>query len=343
MDTLTHAIIGATVAQTTHRYNSRESQLPVKNRLWLGGLAATFPDIDYIGSVLNPLSFISDWHRSLTHSFIMLPLWALLLGLIYAFICNNKDQWREATLISAVAIFSHILSDTITSWGTQIFAPLSTSRITLGTTFVIDPYFTLIVLSGLLISIYRRSRFIATLALLGLVVYVGFQALLKSQVYDIAESRIVENQWPATSIYVMPQPLSPFNWKIIITETEEYHMTYLNLLASVKKLLPEHTSNSLLNILDHYRSPSQLLWAHYTRYGDATDRAVAWSAWHQPEFERYRRFAQFPAVTRVILDQGESCVEFMDLRFTLPEMKTPFRYTLCQNTADNSSRVIQLN
>src|SRR6202035_5124701 len=44
-------------------------------------LGAMFPDIDIFAGPLghNPLA-IMEWHRNLTHSAVLLPLWALLLA-----------------------------------------------------------------------------------------------------------------------------------------------------------------------------------------------------------------------------------------------------------------------
>ena len=43
-------------------------------------------------------------------------------------------------------MLSHIASDLITVYGTQVLAPLSSLRASIGTTFIIDPWFTLVVL-----------------------------------------------------------------------------------------------------------------------------------------------------------------------------------------------------
>lgn len=334
MDTLTHALIGATLARATAPAAITATALPLRSRTWLGGLAAAFPDIDYITVFIDPLSFISDWHRAETHSFVMLPLWALLLGITAALMLRRKPQWPELALICAISIASHIMSDLITSWGTQIFAPFSNYRASLGTTFIIDPYFSLIVLSGLVASTIKGSRVVAQGAMLVLVAYVGLQAVMKWQAYEVAKSEVAKHRWQPTQIHTLPQPFSPFNWKIIISEGEQYHMAYLDLIASDDKAPTVPNVRTIRNIINHYRPPSQLKWSHYSRYGDGEIRTESRAAWWRPELERYRRFAAFPAFRTLEHRPDSTCIGFVDLRFTLPQRRPFFGYAACMDLND---------
>src|SRR5207253_9533586 len=69
---------------------------------------------------------------SITHSLVMLPLWALLLaGITRAF--ANRRKWEAPsfaalTAIYAAGILSHVLLDLVTSFGTMIWSPLEWSR-----------------------------------------------------------------------------------------------------------------------------------------------------------------------------------------------------------------------
>jgi inner membrane protein len=337
MDTLTHALIGATLARATAPATVTPGTLPLRSRVWLGGLAAAFPDIDYFTVLIDPLSFISDWHRAETHSLVMLPLWALLLGVTAARVLRRKPQWPELALICAISIASHIMSDFITSWGTQIFAPLSDYRASLGTTFIIDPYFSFIVLSGLVVSMLKGSRAVAQGAMLLLVAYVGLQAVMKWQAYEVAKAELAKYPWQATQIHTMPQPFSPFNWKIIIREGEHYHMAYLDLIAGEDKPPAVPGVRTLRNLINHYRPSSQLNWTHYSRYGEGDIRAEGLAAWWRPELERYRRFAAFPAFRALAHRTDSTCIGFLDLRFTLPQRRPVFSYAACVDREDSTA------
>src|SRR5207302_9726961 len=82
------------------------------------------------------------WHRSLTHSLVLLPLWAMLLaGITRAFV--NRRKWEAPsfaalTAIYAAGILSHILLDLVTSFGTMIWSPLEWSRPAWDLIFIVD-------------------------------------------------------------------------------------------------------------------------------------------------------------------------------------------------------------
>jgi len=332
VDTLTHALIGAVAARATAPARDGGPWLPLRTRTLAGGLAAAFPDIDFLTAWLDPLSFIADWHRAETHSFVMLPVWALLLGLVFAAVYRRKGHAREFVLVCGLAVCTHILSDLITSWGTQIFAPLSHFAPALSITFIIDPYFTAIVAGSLLLSMLIRSRPAARAGLALLVGYVGMQAAMKFEAQGIGQAWAgAEGLRPAT-VYAMPQPFSPFNWKLIVQADGRYHVAYLNLLAT-EPAPPPAAPVSLWGLRAYYRPADALVWQRYSLLGAEAETRAAWS---RPELERYRRFARYPAVYRVDRDAAGGCVWFMDLRFTLPAREDPpFRYGVCSEGAND--------
>jgi len=342
MDTLTHAIVGATLACATTGKSGNKNAIPVKTRVWIGGLAAAFPDIDFITALINPLTFISDWHRAETHSFVMLPVWALLLGIVFAVTVKRKHQWREFVLICGISILSHIFTDLITSWGTEIFAPLSNYRASWGVTFIIDPYFSLIIFFGLIIALIKNSRLVAQVAVVLLATYIGFQSLLKLQAHKIGEHYASENKLLPASVSALPQPFSPFNWKVIVDAGENYHVTYVDLFADENKPLPDKHNTGLLHSIYYYRPKQQLAWKKYPRFGAGDHVVLAKQVWRQSQFEEYRRFAAYPAFYRIDKTDNNNCVWFMDLRFVIPQRMTPFRYGMCKNKNDQRWQLYRL-
>lgn len=342
MDTFTHAIVGATFARATAGKTVDENAISIKTRVWIGGLAAAFPDIDFLTALINPLTFISDWHRAETHSLVMLPLWAFLLGFVFAVVVKRKQHWREFVLICGISILSHIFTDLITSWGTEIFAPVSNYRASWGITFIIDPYFSLIIFTGLIIALIKKSRLVAQLAVVLLATYIGFQSLLKQQAHTIGEQYVSENNLRPASVSTMPQPFSPFNWKIIVARDQGYHMTYVDLVADENKPLPDKHNQSLLHSIYFYRPKQQLVWKQYSRFGVGDHAILAKRVWQQPQFEEYRRFAAFPVLYRVDKTDNNNCVWFMDLRFVIPQRITPFRYGMCKNKNEQQWQLYRL-
>ncbi len=172
MDTITHGIAGALIgkaifggddlfgrsaraASVAEKNASEDPPLPSVNRgrivTWSVMLGAIFPDSDVLRDLLShDRLLVVTWHRSITHSLVMLPLWALLLaGITRAFTSWRKweaPSFGVLSAIYAVGILSHILLDLVTSFGTMIWSPLKWSRPAWDLLFIIDFTFTAILL-----------------------------------------------------------------------------------------------------------------------------------------------------------------------------------------------------
>ena len=155
MDTITHGIAGALIGKAVFRGEDMFAARPMNGArilTWSLMLGAIFPDSDVFRDMFShDKMLIVTWHRSITHSLILLPLWALLLAWItYAF-CKWR-KWKAPSFaalvgIYAVGILSHILLDLVTTFGTMIWSPLEWSRPAWDMIFIVD--FTL---SGLLLG-----------------------------------------------------------------------------------------------------------------------------------------------------------------------------------------------
>lgn len=341
MDTLTHALVGATLAHACQPSRISEQHLKLAHRVSLGAVAAAFPDIDYATYLIDPLYFISDWHRAETHSLILLPLWAIILALIFTQLTQQKPKLKEAFIICCLSLTSHITVDLMTSWGTQVFAPITDQRYALGISFVIDPYFTGIILTGLVLGLLMHKTFATKSALIWLVMYMAFQVTLKIQISNIANQQVMANNWYGAKIYTMPQPFSPFHWKIIISNGDNYYLSYVNLAnRTYLPFLPQ----TFIAMIKHYHPENSLHWNTYSRYGNTSESKQIQNAWHQPMFEPYRVFARFPAFYSSDQSARNGCYWFIDLRYTLPILKPAFIYGMCRDlTGDSDWEVRQYN
>jgi len=154
MDTITHGIAGALVSKAIFRGDDLFAARSMnRQRLvtWSLTLGAIFPDADTFRDMFshNPLLIIT-WHRSVTHSFLMLPLWALLLALGTQQIARwrrwDSPPFAKLFAIYAVGILSHIFLDLVTTFGTMIWSPWAWSRPAWDLLFIVDFTFTAIVL-----------------------------------------------------------------------------------------------------------------------------------------------------------------------------------------------------
>ena len=135
MDTLTHALSGMLVTRASR---PKQDVLP----LWLASLAgflvAAFPDIDFISRYFGITAFMT-YHRSVTHSILLLPVWAGLLAVVLHWLTARRYSWQIFFPLCALSLAIHLFGDVITAYGTKVLAPFSDYRLALPTTFIIDP------------------------------------------------------------------------------------------------------------------------------------------------------------------------------------------------------------
>ncbi len=146
MDTITHGIAGALIGKAVFRGEDMlASHAMNRGRIitWSLMLGAIFPDSDVLRDFFSSDKLlIVTWHRSITHSLVMLPLWALVLaGMTRVFAKSRK--WETPSLaaligIYAAGILSHILLDLVTTFGTMIWSPLEWSRPAWDLIFIVD-------------------------------------------------------------------------------------------------------------------------------------------------------------------------------------------------------------
>lgn len=330
MDTLTHALSGALVARVTAAPTPGPGALPLGRRVFVGFLAAAFLDLDFVAAYVSPVTYLLH-HRGLTHSLLLLPIWAFLLACLCALVWRHDRNWRAYFGVIALGIGAHIAGDWITSFGTMVFAPLSDVRVALSTTFIIDLWFSGIVLAGLAASwLWQRSRAPATVALALLVGYVGAQGVLQQEAVKFGQTFAQAAGLSASRVTALPRPVSPFNWMVLVEEGERYHYSFVN-LARRSPLEPRADAGFFARLTAPYLPPDQAVWVRAERYGVGPIAQLAREAWRAPTFEFFRWFADYPVLHSVDAGNPSTCVWFQDLRFFTPGREAwPFRYGLCR-------------
>jgi len=335
VDTLTHALSGALVARLSARPDAHARSIP--RRVAAGALAAAFPDLDFVIAVLGPAQYLL-YHRGVTHSVLMLPLWAWIVAWVLAKLLREPGGWRAFYGVSALAIGTHIAGDVITSFGTMVFAPFSDWRAAIGTTFIIDLWFTAIILAGLLGSlVWRRTRAPALAASLALVSYVGMQGVLKSRAIEFGEAYAAAQGLAGASVRAEARPVSPFNWTVFVSGDTRYRIAHVNLVRAAPRFVAPDAG--LIARLDAAYLPlDRARWTTRSRFGDAPDvQALAHAAWKSPGLAFFRWFAALPAFDGVT--EGSTCVWFVDLRFlTLGRGALPFRFGACRDSPEDRWR-----
>jgi inner membrane protein len=323
MDTLTHTFSGLVTARLTPARG-----LPMRTRYIVGALAVNMPDLDILLAPFSSELYLLH-HRGETHSLLMLPLWALLLSWIFSRMFRSPGGWRDFYVLTASALLVHIFGDWITGYGTQLFAPFTRATWSLGTTFILDPMLTLVLLLGFLGSQWKKaSPRPARLSALAAAIWIGTQFYWKQEALDAGQAYARAQGWNGARISAEPRPLAPFNWTVIVREGERYHYAHLKLNAITRQSAAAD-ANWLARALAAFQPPQLANWQTAAKFGNGQDRMLARDMWARPEFAFFRWFASAPALYRVDHHPHGSCVWFEDLRFAVPGRESPFRFGLC--------------
>src|SRR5229473_2767034 len=141
MDTITHGIAGALIGKAFCGGDDMFLAKPMNRARiisWSLMLGAIFPDIDVLRDIFSHDDLLMiTWHRSITHSLLLLPIFDLLLAALTLWIAR-KFTWDAPScavlaLIYAIGIFRHIFMDLMKTFGTMIWSPLAWSRPAFGT------------------------------------------------------------------------------------------------------------------------------------------------------------------------------------------------------------------
>ena len=343
MDTLTHALSGALLARatvprrtlSTFLPDPRTTHPPVWQRMLVGATAAAFPDADFVLNLVSPLTYLVN-HRGETHSLLLLPFWALLVAWIAARVFRPAGGWRAFYGIVLMSIAAHILGDLITSFGTMVWSPFSDARVAWGTTFIIDLWFSGIIIAGLAASaIARRSRLPAVVGCLALVGYVGFQAYQKERATALGQEYAGAMRLKDASVSALPRAASPYHWSVVVSTRDQHHEAWVNVAPGAQPRAPGSGIGFIANIASHFQPEDSASWQVHTRFGnDAATEARAAEAWNRPEFAYYRWFAAYPALLGLESseDGRRACVWFHDLRFANPGVDYEgFRHGMCRD------------
>jgi inner membrane protein len=346
VDTLTHGLSGALLARATWSDRDADRGVGAAERAAVGFAAASFPDIDYLLFWVDPLVYL-NLHQGWTHSFVLMPGWAgllsPLLARIGAYWTGQPRAWRDYYTVCLLGIGVHIGGDVLTAYGTQIWAPLSGSRFAWPISFVIDPYFSAILVTGLCWALRSRQVLPPRLALLALGTYILMQALCWYQAFAVAQGYAKRRGVTQAEIQVLAQPFSPFNWKLLVVDQEGIDEAHVRLLRTDPLALFNPGRCVFPETATAYAPIDRARWSRHPRFGaDPVTTISAREAWSAEGFDGFRRFAVFPFLYRVDHDSRGRCVWFTDLRYTLPAMLPAFRFGMCRETPESPWRLYRI-
>lgn len=329
MDALTHAIVGAAIAQLPRNKGiNKQCSLSWQKRAVIGASAALFPDIDYLLFFINPLDFLAYWHRAETHSLLLAPLWAWLLAQCWRRFTCWQLPTTQLYWLCFLALISHPLLDSLTTFGTQWFAPLSRYRVSFNVLFVIDVYFSAIALCSFLLLIRVNQQVVKILTLLLPVCYLLVVISIKHNVKHSLTGNL-------QAITLLPQPFSLFYWQAIKQTEQGFSQAYIKLGKDPVGIWLSNTLGLSQQQASYQRS-DQLTWQHFNTLPlEPIMNNHALQVWQHLKFQPFHQFSAYPIFYDYQHTLQHTCVWFSDLRYHWPNITPSFRYGMCrQNQGD---------
>ncbi|WP_136066505.1 metal-dependent hydrolase [Modicisalibacter radicis] len=224
MDSLTQACLGAAVgASLLGRPLGRKALL-------LGAALGTLPDLDV---VIDYGDAVADYtyHRGFSHSLWVLAALATILALASAgFARRHGISLRRWWLTLGACLLSHPLLDAFTTYGTQLWWPLTSPPTAWASVFIIDPLYTLPLIVALGIGLVRGGASRAPcwgLALSG--AYLLFTLGAKFIVDERIAPTLAERDLAEAPRLVQPTPFNSLLWRVTVVEDGYYHESLVGL------------------------------------------------------------------------------------------------------------------
>ncbi len=232
MDSITQGVLGAAIGEAILGKEIGN------NGLILGAVVATVPDLDVVLYLFYDKFDMLSIHRGFSHSIAFSILGALLITFVLSKIkWLQKTRFRMLLLFTWLCLFTHILLDTFTAYGTQLFLPFSNSRLGFDSINVVDPVYTIPLIIGLVLSIRvsksqdKRSKF-NNYGLLISSLYLLFTLINKEIVKTDVSTRLAKQNIEYNSLLTMPVGIANINWYGVAKGRDSIFMLKYSMLSN---------------------------------------------------------------------------------------------------------------
>ena len=230
MDPLTQGVLGASLSQSV----SKKQHLVDAGVLGL--LSGMAPDLDaFIRSQSDPLLAL-EFHRQFTHSLLFIPIGSLICALVlHPLIAKRRGlSFKQSWLYCALGYGTHALLDSCTTYGTQLFWPLTNERYAWNTISIIDPVYTLPILILLVFATWKRVPGLARVAFLWALIYPPLGMIQRDRAEVVGWQLAQERQHTPIRLEAKPSVATILVWKVVYETENRYYVDAVRVGTSVK-------------------------------------------------------------------------------------------------------------
>ena len=186
MDPVSQGVLGASVPQAI----SRKKHLVAASLF--GALSGMAPDLDsLIRSNTDPLLYL-EYHRQFSHSLFFIPIGSLICALVFYFLFARRWEisFKLTYLFCLLGYATHGLLDACTSYGTELLWPFSNERFVWNNISIVDPIFTLPLLTLVILGVRRHNPVFGKVALGWALAYLSLGVYQHQRVADAGVLRV---------------------------------------------------------------------------------------------------------------------------------------------------------
>lgn len=290
MDSLTQIALGSAVGGAT-----AGKQVGNRALLW-GGILGVVPDLDvFITPFVSEVQALAI-HRGFSHSIVFTLLASPIFGwLIHRYTGKKvKEAGRNRwILLSLLVISTHILLDTFTNYGTQVFQPFSNYPAAFNSIFIIDPLYTLPMLAGIILAAFHkklpRPGFNANKW--GLIIstcYLALSLVAKGYVHYQFTQGLQKQEIAYERLMTTPTPFNILLWTGYADTGEEIRVGLFSLLddSTPKKFHKVDKNRHLIEESMDRKAVQRALWFSRGWYSVSRDPETGRLIFHDLKFGR---------------------------------------------------------
>jgi inner membrane protein len=293
-----------------------------KKAMFLGAIAQSIPDIDFVSSFwLGPAENLLA-HRGFTHSILFaFFITGLMTVIAKQRKIHQKISIQKWVLFFGVNVFTHLIIDAFNAYGTGWFEPFSHVRISFHTLFVVDPLFTIWPLACsiilLLLAKKHPKRKFWWRAGVGLSVLYLFFALVnkvyvQTDVKHILSQQHIQNK----KFFISPTPLNSLLWYVVVQDSAGFHIGYRSVFDTKERMELNYFARNdyLLHNVDDHESLQ-----HLRRFSQGYYTVEQWHdtlvfndlrfgqmvGWYQPNGKFvFHYFLRHPEENQLVVQRG---------------------------------------
>ncbi|MGH1485819.1 MAG: metal-dependent hydrolase [Cellvibrionaceae bacterium] len=225
MDPLTQGVVAAVASQQVSQRKH------IAYATLLGFFSGMTPDLDVlIKSDVDPLLAL-EYHRHFTHSLFFIPVGGLLCALVfYALIFRRPSMQAQGFTFKRVWLYctlgyaTHGLLDACTTYGTQLLWPLSDMRVAWNTISIIDPIFTLPLLTFIVIAALKKSKRFAHIALVWVVAYTAMGIIQRERAESVGLELAASRGHTPLRLEAKPSFANIVVWKTVYSTDDAFYV-----------------------------------------------------------------------------------------------------------------------